>query len=566
MSAVAAICVFASFLVRAGTYLFLRWVPSSVLPYLIYTGGALYAATAALLARRRTPRWRLSVLVGGLPDVSSRARRRLTAATVVINVVLVALATDFIYRSYYFYAETDLEFARVGYVTETEARLVVRSCTAPGPVVVYGRAGPAGERLDAVVPFSLGVLPAATDCTTGVTLAPLAPDTEYWYAVGDDSGVFRTAPRGRGQFRFLVTSCIKAHFPYNLLDHPLQVAGYRIYEALRQRAEFFLFLGDFTYADVPKLMGTDTEAYRRLYRQVYSDLRHTGFNQLPTVHVFDDHEIINDYDPLNVALYTPAIDAWKLYQHAANPEPLRPNVTYYAFERQGVPFFLMDTRSYRSLNHAEDGPGKSMLGAEQLADLLAWLDDVRDAPFKIVVSSCPFTKNWRGIDRLDTWAGYLHERATVLHKMWDAGNVIVLSGDRHEAAAIKFPHPDVAGTADEDDDARTVYEYSASPLNQFYIPIRTHVQKDLEDITIAYFPDGNHKIGHVAVDTDLDVPELTYELHVDGAKVWEHRVTSRPAPWHQIAAEAVTRPSGHGGPVTHVQVPGRRARRALRAP
>jgi alkaline phosphatase D len=81
-----------------------------------------------------------------------------------------------------------------------------------------------------------------------------------------------------------------------------------------------------------------------------------------------------------------------------------------------------------------------MLGAEQLSDLLAFLErpEPRGVKWKIIASSIPFTKNWR-VNGLDTWAGYLDERQKILESMWDVGarggvGVVIISGDRHEFA------------------------------------------------------------------------------------------------------------------------------------
>lgn len=287
-----------------------------------------------------------------------------------------------------------------------------------------------------------------------------------------------------------------------------------------------MFLGDFTYADVPKLMGTTTESYRRHYRQVYADLKRLAWNALPTLHVFDDHEIINDYDPGSLSLYKPAIDAWKLYQASGNPAAVRDNATYYTFTRQGIPFFMMDTRTYRSLKHATDDAQKTMLGAQQLADLHAWLVASRNAPVKFLVSSIPFTKNWNaGVDTTDTWAGYLHERELILEWLWREANggVLILSGDRHEAAAIRFPSPD-------GDTSRDVYEFSTSPFSQFYIPIRTHYQVDEEDVTIMYLPSGNSKVGKVEVEMEnTESVTVKYRLFIDGEEKWVWRMTTGDA-------------------------------------
>jgi alkaline phosphatase D len=148
---------------------------------------------------------------------------------------------------------------------------------------------------------------------------------------------------------------------------------------------------------------------------------------------------------------------------------------------------MLDTRTYRSKNELpSNDTTKSMLGAEQLEDLLAFLarPEPRGVKWKIIASSVPFTKNWR-VNGKDTWAGYLHERQTILESMWDVGlrggvGVVVLSGDRHEFAATAFPPP-LGGRWPV---SATVNEFSTSPLSQFYLPFHTYKQTDDEDIMV----------------------------------------------------------------------------------
>jgi alkaline phosphatase D len=85
----------------------------------------------------------------------------------------------------------------------------------------------------------------------------------------------------------------------------------------------------------------------------------------------------------------------------------------------------------------EDGPQKTMLGSDQLHDLLHWLrKEDRDIQWKFIVSSVPFTKNWH-INGDDTWRGYQWERTKILDAAWavKGAGVVILSGDRHEFAA-----------------------------------------------------------------------------------------------------------------------------------
>jgi alkaline phosphatase D len=67
-----------------------------------------------------------------------------------------------------------------------------------------------------------------------------------------------------------------------------------------------------------------------------------------------------------------------------------------------------------------------------------------------------------------------------------------------------------------------VLEISISPLNQFYIPIRTYHPSET-DRQIAYIPDGNEKYGVYTVDTtNPDQPLLEVQLKIRGETVWRH--------------------------------------------
>jgi len=239
---------------------------------------------------------------------------------------------------------------------------------------------------------------------------------------------------------------------------------------------------------------------------------------------------------------------------------------------------MLDTRRYRSPNDATNGsdpvtgdPTKTMLGANQLHDLLAWLKRPEPAGvrWKLLVSSVPFTKNW-WFGAQDTWRGYLGERQIILEAMWDVGlrggvGVIVLSGDRHEFAATAFPPPpdgkeEIVGLGPigvgvnplnhqlQPDGkptlqtrrkrwplSATVHEFSASPLNMFYLPIRTYTESStsedyLSDVCIKYVPDGNSKFGAISISNPptSDQSILHYRLFVDGVESWSYTITTPP--------------------------------------
>ena len=516
-----------------------------------------------------------------------------------VNVLLMAMAWDVVYRAPLFYPSHDLSMARVGYVSDSTAKILIREPdTAKMPIFIsYRHADSPLAKTHGASPFdtswksggSIDQLDDSTDFTGTFELKGLRSDTRYQYVSNNYTGYFRTAPRaGRtttrlinaGVFTFLHSSCLKNNLPYNPFAHPLSNQGLRhLSQALENlRAQFMLFLGDFIYIDVPRRQGTSVEDYRREYRQLYSSPDWpAAAKELPWIHVYDDHEVANDWDGNTTGIFAAANDPYQHYHIAANPPPVRPGETYFSFTQGPAAFFMLDTRRYRSPNDNTNGsdpitgePTKTLLGEKQLPDLLAWLKRSEPAGvrWKILVSSIPFTKNW-WFGAQDTWRGYLGERQIILEAMWDVGlrggiGVIILSGDRHEFAATAFPPPpegkeEIFGlgpigvganplgimTADPKPGLQTrrkrwplsstVHEFSASPLNMFYLPLRTYSESStspdyISDVCIKYIPDGNSKFGAVSISnpTTSDQSVLHYRLFVDGQEAWSYTLTTPP--------------------------------------
>jgi len=200
---------------------------------------------------------------------------------------------------------------------------------------------------------------------------------------------------------------------------------------------------------------------------------------------------------------------------------------------------MMDTRRHRTPSRALNAtsPGKTILGPTQLDSLLRYLqrDEPAGVKWKFVISSIPFTRNWR-INSDDTWAGYLYERRVILEAMWDVGlqgdgiGVVVLSGDRHEFAATAFPPPKGGRWPL----SATVHEFSTSPLSMFYLPIRSYREKQgepEEEVCIKYLPDGQSKFGAVELEEVKGGEQglLRFRLFVDGAEKWDYVLMTPPA-------------------------------------
>ncbi|CAO2647115.1 Nn.00g080370.m01.CDS01 [Neocucurbitaria sp. VM-36] len=490
----------------------------------------------------------LRTLLTGLPSPSSALWSWITFG---INMALIAMALDVVYRAPLLHPCHDASFGRVGYVSDHSANILVREPYAFDVKVLYRSIDEPHRSWMHKTHYASQPnywLTNDTDFTTVMNLDHLRPDTPYEYVVetssGNKTGTFTTAPRpGRvsllkgSKYTFVHSSCIKPRVPYTPFQHPLEFPGMKHLARWLPEIKpyFMLFLGDFIYVDVPHRQGKDRETYRREYRQVYSSPSWSAVSDnLPWIHVIDDHEIHNDWNSNMTGVAVPAYDAFTHYNAAANPPPHRKGHTYFSFTQGPAEFFLLDTRRYRSPENKDpNDTSKTMLGEQQLSDLLAWIhhSPPHGVHWKFIVTGIPFTKNWQ-FGSEDTWGGYLHERRKILEAAWDLSSrndvgVVILSGDRHEFAATSFPPP--AGS--KWPVSSTVHEFSTSPLSMFYLPFRTYKEIDDEDVCIKYLPDGNSKFGAVEITNPPHGEQslLNYRLFVDGNEVWTHVISTPPA-------------------------------------
>jgi alkaline phosphatase D len=493
----------------------------------------------------------LSVLLGA----PSPRNLVLSLLSFLVNLGFVLSSVDFVYHGTLMYPSDDLSFVRLGYVSHDEARFLMREPNQTHmPISFQLHIKEPRTAIDNPIWQTVAGINWTgndTDFTAAVTV-PLRHTEQRvyeWKTSNGHSGEFVSPPKpgalsqfNDGKFTFLSTSCILPHFPYNPLDHPLSIPGMRHLAKLLPDlgAQFMLFLGDFIYVDVPWRMGSQVIDYREKYRQAYASPEWAAVGQnLSWIHVLDDHEIANDWSSNLTGVYSTAIDPFVHYHAQVNPPPpkriaakgvTQQQARYFEFTQGPASFFLADTRSFRSPNALPaNSTTKTMLGAEQLDELVYWLSrpEPKGVKWKIIASSVPFTKNWP-VNNGDTWGGFLEEREKVLEAMWDAGasgyGVVVLSGDRHEFAATKFPPP-AHGRWPE---SATPYEFSASPLNQFASPMPTYKQLGEQDIPLKYIHSGNSKFGVLTIEMLQEgrLSSLKYSLFVDGEEAWNTTVLS----------------------------------------
>jgi alkaline phosphatase D len=347
-------------------------------------------------------------------------------------------------------------------VTVTEVR--------PTAAIVWARAARAGEIVVEV--SAAGSAPRrvtrdateADDLIVRVALEGLSPATRHRYVVSQPGeraeGEFATAPLPTESARvsFLWSGDLGGGGFCRLLD-----GGYRIFRAMaRHPVDFFLFVGDTIYADVPchrpgvvagaNFVATTLAEYRARHRYNREDPAFQDFlRRTPVYANWDDHEVKNDFagptEPLMPIGRQAFLEYWPIAAAADDPHRMYRSVRWGRL----LELFILDTRQYRSDNREPDGPAKTMLGAAQRR----WLIDgvaASTATWKVVVSSVPLAVPTGRPERRDSWTdvnvfglapdngtGFVRERDAILKALRTRGvkNLVFVAADVHHAELIR---------------------------------------------------------------------------------------------------------------------------------
>jgi alkaline phosphatase D len=379
---------------------------------------------------------------------------------------------------------------------------------------------------------------AAEDLVVRLPLAGLAPATRYRYAVTQDAeraeGEFATAPLPDEPARvtFLWSGDLGGAGFCRLVD-----GGYRIFRAMvRHPADFFLFVGDTVYGDVPcskpevvpgaNFTATTLPQFRARHRYNREDPAFQAFlRRTPVYAIWDDHEVRNDFAGTTEPLMPAGRQAFMEYWPVAAPgdDPTR---LYRSF-RWGrlLDVFILDTRQYRHDNREPDGPGKTMLGAAQRQWLLDGVTG-STATWKVVVTSIPLSVPTGRPERRDSWTnvnafglapeqgtGFVTERDAILGRFRRRGvkNLIFLAADVHHAELIRHsPTPEWS-----------FHEFIAGPLSASVGRPRP-LDERLGPRTL-FAQGGVYNFGEIAIDPR----HLTVRIvDVDGAVLFTHTLGS----------------------------------------
>lgn len=287
----------------------------------------------------------------------------------------------------------------------------------------------------AVVPTTRG-----NDGALKVRVTGLAAGTVYyyaWHSADEASDVGRTKtlnpPDSAAPLRVAYSSC--QNWPQGFFNAHLDAAA-------GDPLDLYVFLGDYTYEYGPSSQfrrdgsaSVDLQTYRdklRLYR-TDAGLRELHRRQ-PVAHVWDDHEVANNYTDNNPrpsdlqrnAAYKASFE-W-LPRMAAGGERYR----LYRSYRLGATaeLFMLDERQYRTGDG--DGLPRQMLGRPQM-DWLKGALASSTARWKLIGNPTMFSPlSVAGKGRnTDQWDGYRADRDELLGLIAGIGDVVFLSGDAH---------------------------------------------------------------------------------------------------------------------------------------
>jgi alkaline phosphatase D len=289
-----------------------------------------------------------------------------------------------------------------------------------------------------LVPTGSGV-----NWTLKARVGGLKPHTRYyyvWHSGNDVSpvGRARTLPPPDSDMPLLLGFSSCQHYGHGYFSSHL--------DAAHQDLDLYVFLGDYIYAErLEPLAGVarsdnrdanDLRSYRGKYQRYRADSALRELHRLHAcVHIWDDHEIENNYTDNRPA--PSAMQRAAGYRAAFEwlPRQVLASDRFRVYKKLALgrtaDLFLLDERQYRTVD-AGDKPLR-LLGDQQLSWLLGGLAASK-ARWKIVANQVPIAPlDYGNGQRADSWGGYDASRAQLLGELERAGirDVVFLTGDAH---------------------------------------------------------------------------------------------------------------------------------------
>jgi phosphodiesterase/alkaline phosphatase D-like protein len=270
----------------------------------------------------------------------------------------------------------------------------------------------------------------------------LDPHTTYYYAwrtSNDTSDVGRTRTTvpsdSKTPMRIAYSSC--QHYAYGYFTAHQHASA--------EDLDLYLFLGDYVYerGRIPsgalrqdRTEAVDLASYRRKW-QVYR--RDTGLAELhrlqPMLHVWDDHEVFNNYTQNNPPPSASQRTAGYRAAFEWLPRMAMPRDRFRIYKRHAfgryLDLFLIDTRQYRT--GFNDGRPRHIMDDTQMKWLINGLKKSK-ARWKVIANQVVITADPFGTgESVDQWDAFQDDRTRLLGAIEAAGlrDVVFVTGDAH---------------------------------------------------------------------------------------------------------------------------------------
>jgi len=237
---------------------------------------------------------------------------------------------------------------------------------------------------------------------------------------------FGTAPSAETAARIGFTVVTGQDYPRRDSEN-----GHKIYPSMRElKPNFFIHTGDIEYYDKPGPYADTVELARFKWNRIYSLPNQRSFhNVTPSYFIKDDHDTLkNDCWPGQ----TYGDLTWDQGLSIFREQVPMGDKTYRTIRwGRDLQIWLVEGRDFRSANNMQDGPKKTIWGAEQKQ----WFFDTvqkSDAAFRILISPTPIVGPDRG-SKNDNHAnkGFTYEGDELRTFIGKQKNMFVICGDRH---------------------------------------------------------------------------------------------------------------------------------------
>jgi alkaline phosphatase D len=326
----------------------------------------------------------------------------------------------------------------VGAVSAHSGKFLVRTATAGSVKIEYStQADFSTSKFTALQSTS-----ATSDFTTIQTVSGLIANTRYYYRAYVNGQLqptalhtFKTFPEAgaASTFSFAVASDL-----INVANNP--TIGAPVYQRMAADHPLFMMqIGDFDHRNPGSLA-----AMRTMHRQVLGTSTASGADfdryiarNMPVFHIWDDHDYGMNNGDKTFPGRTAALQAFREYY----PRPNVPNPAgvWQSFSAGQADLLMLDVRSQRDPASIPDGPSKSMLDGDNIANgQKAWLKAAllnSTATWKFIVSGVTFNPTTKPDD---AWGAYGSERTELLNFIRNnhITGVVFISGDLHSGGGI----------------------------------------------------------------------------------------------------------------------------------